>query len=98
MEKLKVKDYKKFKKFDYHNEPNPDVELGDVIYKEYEKFYNAEPEIGIVIQTHEPSFGFRTDMFGNESFDHYGKYGTIVTFATMEQVQKYRPDILNELK
>lgn len=63
----------------YVQEPNNEFKLGDVLHRNVD-----EPEIGVVIQLFKNG-DFRTDMWG---IDSYG------TFATKEQIEKYRPEIL----
>lgn len=44
--KIRVKDHNKFRLFDYLNEPNSLVKLGEVVT------YNSEPnKLGVIIQT-----------------------------------------------
>jgi hypothetical protein len=82
---LKVKDYSKFRYFDYDNETSFSYQLGDVLIKHYD---NQESEIGVVIQTFEKDF--RTDMWGMS-------YDSEVAYATISDVEKYRPNIIQEL-
>jgi len=82
--KIRVKDHNKFRLFDYLNEPNSLVKLGEVVT------YNSEPnKLGVIIQT----FGdgdFRTDMCGNTCIDE-------ITFSTLEEIKNNRPELLNHL-
>lgn len=55
---MKVKDYNKYRLFDYENEPTGTFELGDILI-------NQHNEIGVVIQTFSDS-EVRTDMYGVE--------------------------------
>lgn len=79
---MKVKDFKKFQLFKYTDlGQNYQIQNGHILIK--------DNEIGVVIQ----EFGneeFRTDMWGNS-------YPSEVRFATIEQIEKYRPKILLEL-
>jgi hypothetical protein len=61
---------------------NPNFRLGQVVI-------NQENEIGVVIQLHEDG-DCRTDMFGNCSSSE-------VTTATIEQIKKFRPELLEYL-
>jgi hypothetical protein len=55
--------------------------LGDIVI-------NKENEIGVIIQIHSAN-EFRVDMFGNTSTDE-------VRLATQDEVNTYRPNVLNE--
>jgi len=76
---MKVQNHEKFAHFEYVSEPNNQVELGDILFRNVD-----EPEIGVVIQTWSDG-DFRTDMWGVDSY---------ATFATEEQVKEYRPELL----
>ena len=79
-----VKDHNKFRRFDYENDmSNPNFKLGQVVIK------NDEDSVGVVIQLHEDG-DCRTDMFGNCSSSE-------VTTATIEQIKKFRPELLDDL-
>ncbi len=81
---LEVKDYNRYRKFDYNNHPNVNFNLGELLYKPEDK------EIGVVIQLHDDG-DCRTDMWGNCSLSE-------VSFATMEQIKEFRPELLLHLK
>ena len=93
---MKVTDHNKYRKFDYDNYLlNPNFELGQVVAKVDrvgEKFFidkdNGNP-IGVVIQLHDDG-DCRTDMFGNCSPSE-------VTFATLEEIELYRPSVLDDI-
>lgn len=78
---MKVKDYKKFAKFNYTS--NLDCEnifsLGEIVI-------NKDNEIGVILQIHD-DFDLRTDMFGNECI-------TNLQVATIEQIKKFRFDLI----
>lgn len=79
-----VKDHNTFRLFDYENDmTNKNFKLGQVVIK------NDEDSIGVVIQLHEDG-DCRTDMFGNCS-------STEVTTATIEQIKKFRPELIQDL-
>jgi len=90
---MKVKDHNQFCKFDYENEINPNkYQLGDVLTKDYSKLYegsNQETEIGVVIQTFSDG-DVRTDMWGMCSESE-------VSMSTFEQIDMYRPKLIQEL-
>ena len=97
MDKLKVRNHKHFAAFDYEQSTHPDVELGDVIFRDrHPEFPQIDPEIGVVIQTFDDR-QFRTDMWGNTNLDPTGKYGQVVTFATLDQVREYRPKLVDHV-
>lgn len=79
---MKVKNFKKFQLFKYTDlGQNYQIQNGHILIR--------GNEIGVVIQ----EFGneeFRTDMWVNS-------YPSEVGFATIEQIEKYRPKILSEL-
>lgn len=78
-----VKDHNKFRRFDYENAmSNTNFKLGIVLI-------NQQEQIGVVIQLHEDG-DCRTDMFGNCSVSE-------VYVATIEQIKKFRPELLDEL-
>ena len=83
MKAIKVKNHRAFACFEYTNYPNENFELGQILYKNDE--FNGH-EIGVIIQLHEDG-DCRTDMWGNCSKSE-------VSFATIEQVKQYRPEIL----
>jgi hypothetical protein len=86
---MRVTDHNKFRKFDYENEVNPNrYQLGDILYKEYTG-ENQEPEIGVVIQTFDDG-DVRTDMWGMCSESE-------VSFATLEQIDLYRPTLIQDI-
>jgi hypothetical protein len=83
---MKVKDHKKFCCFEYESDmSNTNFQLGDVVTKVTEDGI----EIGVVIQLHDDG-DFRTDMFGNASPSE-------VTLSTMDEVEKYRNELLEDL-
>lgn len=92
---MKVVNHEKFCYFPYESEVNPNkYQLGDILYKEYtnENNYtgeNQEPEIGVVIQTFSDG-DVRTDMWGMCSESE-------VSLATFEQIDLYRPKIIQEI-
>jgi hypothetical protein len=92
---MKVLNHKEFCYFDYESEVNPNkYQLGDILYKEYtdENNYtgeNQEPEIGVVIQTFDDG-DVRTDMWGMCSESE-------VSLATLEQVDLYRPNLIQQI-
>jgi hypothetical protein len=82
---MKVVDHNKFRKFDYESEINPNkYQLGDILIKE-----EYHPEIGVVIQTFDDG-DVRTDMWGMCSESE-------VSLATLEQVDLYRPELIQEI-
>jgi hypothetical protein len=81
---ISVSDHKRFACFEYENETSPGYQLGDILYKEYGE--DQEPEIGIVIQTFEDG-DVRTDMWGMSCDSE-------VSQATLPQIRKYRPKIM----
>lgn len=86
---MRVTDHNKFRKFDYENEVNPNrYQLGDILYKEYTG-ENQEPEIGVVIQTFDDG-DVRTDMWGMCSESE-------VSLATLEQIDLYRPTLIQDI-
>ena len=92
---MRVTDHNKFRKFNYENEVNPNrYQLGDILYKEYtdENNYtgeNQEPEIGVVIQTFDDG-DVRTDMWGMCCESE-------VSLATLEQIDLYRPTLIQDI-
>jgi len=95
-----VKKHTDFACFEYTNQT--ENWLGEVVINTYEasnKMHFGDllndyqtPEIGVIIQTHE--YGeFRTDMWGNDSF-----YNTDVRYATLEEINAYRPELTPHLK
>lgn len=84
-------DYRNYAKFDYKSNisPNDNFRLGDVVYKQYE---DGTEEIGVIIQVY-GNDEYRTDMFGNCSYDKTGKYGDI-ELATKDQIRKLRYELL----
>lgn len=82
MNNLKVKNHLKFSRFNYDSEQTKDISLGDIVIK--------NNQIGVVIQTFADG-DFRTDMYGiSDNLDSKP--------ATLEQVAKFRPNLLNELE
>jgi len=81
--KINVENHFKFRRFEYVSESNDNCQLGVVVYKP------SERSIGVVIQTFSDG-DFRTDMFGNASASE-------VRFATLEEIKKYRPDLIVDL-
>ena len=78
-----VKDHKEFAAFNYEqHETNQVAKLGMVVKK--------DNEIGVIIQLHKDG-DIRTDMWGNCSPSE-------CDIATIEQVTKFRPDLLDKLK
>jgi len=93
---MRVTDHNKFRKFDYENEVNPNkYQLGDILYRDYSDVYvdtgeeTMEPEIGVVIQTFDDG-DVRTDMWGMCSESE-------VSFATLEQIDLYRPTLIQDI-
>lgn len=84
MKSLMVKNYNKFRLFDYENQSNRTFRLGEIL------LHKEQKEIGVVIQLHGDE-DCRTDMFGNCSLSE-------VKYATKKEIEKYRPDLLPELK
>jgi hypothetical protein len=90
---ISVSDHKRFACFEYESETSPGYQLGDILYKEYPEEDNPEdtmePEIGVVIQTFEDG-DVRTDMWGMSCDDE-------VSQATLAQIKKYRPNLMEYL-
>jgi hypothetical protein len=90
---MKVIDHNKFRLFDYENEQTKGFQLGDILYKEYSEHFdsveNDPPEIGVVIQTFSDG-DVRTDMWGMCSPSE-------VSIATLEQIDQYRPSLIQDL-
>lgn len=92
---MKVLDYKKFACFDYESKVSmkDDFELGDIVVRypdpEYDEL-DAKPEIGVILQVHQ-SNEFRTDMFGNCCSSE-------IELATKEEIEAYRPELLEFIK
>jgi hypothetical protein len=92
---MRVVNHNKFCYFDYESEVNPNkYQLGDILYKEYteENEFTGEnqgSEIGVVIQTFSDG-DVRTDMWGMCSESE-------VSLATLEQVDLYRPNLIQEI-
>jgi hypothetical protein len=84
---ISVSDHTRFACFEYESETSPGYQLGDILHKEYGE--DQEPEIGVVIQTFEDG-DFRTDMWGMSCEDE-------VTPATLSQIKKYRPSLMEYL-
>lgn len=86
-----VKDHTEFVHFNYISEPNGSYRLGDVVSKTY---VNEDGEkttkIGVVIQTYRNYGSYRTDMYGNSCVDEDMP-------ATIEEIRKYRPELLAHL-
>ena len=82
---MKISNYQNYGMVIYENTVEPDdlFELGDVVI-------NDENEIGVIIQVHDRG-DYRTDMFGN---CHESEIRT----ATQKEIDKYRPNLLNEGK
>lgn len=92
IEKHEVTNHLEFAKFDYISEFDSNIKLGDVVYRKLVDKNYIQEEIGVVIQTYGDSGGdFRTDMFGNTWFPES-------SFATLEQIEKLRPELLIKLK
>jgi hypothetical protein len=93
---MRVVDHKEFCYFDYESEVNPNkYQLGDILYKEYteENEFTGEnqgSEIGVVIQTFSDG-DVRTDMWGMCSESE-------VSMATSEQIDEYRPNLLQQIR
>jgi len=79
-----IRKHKQFALFKYENYPNPNIKLGTLV-----TYPKDENRIGVVIQTHEDG-DFRTDMNGNTSMSE-------IRFSTVDDVRKYRPDLLDLL-
>ena len=91
---ISVSDHKKFACFEYESETSPGYQLGDILHKEYdwedeETGEKQEPEIGVVIQTFSDG-DVRTDMWGMCCESE-------VTPATLSQIKKYRPSLMEFL-
>lgn len=83
----KVKDYTKFKLFDYENQPCPTFQLGDVLYK---GGVDGDPnEVGVVLQTFSDG-DVRTDMWGMCSPSE-------VRYSTIEDIKYLRPELLDDI-
>lgn len=83
---MKVKDHKKFCRFDYESDmSNTSFQLGDIVTKSSED----GTEVGVVIQLHEDG-DFRTDMFGNASPSE-------VTLSTVIEVTLFRKELLEDI-
>lgn len=83
---MKVKDYKKFCRFEYESDMNnTNYQLGDVVTKVTEDGVN----IGVVIQLHDDG-DFRTDMFGNVS-------PWEVKLSTIVDVAVHREELLEDI-
>ena len=85
---MKVKDYTKFKLFDYEQYWDGDTRktdkfhLGDVVI-------NEENEVGVIIQCHGKK-EYRTDMFGNCCQDE-------LKTASLRIIEDNRFDIIEQL-
>lgn len=87
---MKVINHKKFCCFEYESfELESKYNLGDVVIGINDLNGNLN-SIGVVIQMHDHPEEFRVDMFGNTSDDE-------VRLATIEEIKKYRPDLLSDL-
>jgi hypothetical protein len=85
---MRVIDHNKFRLFDYENEVNPNkYQLGDILYKEHTDVFS---NIGVVIQTFSDG-DVRTDMWGMCSESE-------VSMATSEQIDEYRPNLLQQIR
>lgn len=81
---MKVKDHNKYRLFDYNNDlTNKNFELGQVLFNKKEK------AVGVVIQLHSDG-DCRTDQYGNTSTSES-------RLATIEEIQKYKPQIISDL-
>lgn len=75
---ITVKNHNDFARFDYVSEPTKDATLGQLVVK--------NDRIGVVIQTFADG-DFRTDMYGiTDNMDSKP--------ATIEQVKKFRPELI----
>ena len=88
---FKVSDHKKFACFEYENSESDKIELGQIVFKMPDILSDEKPEIGIIIQVH-PNDEFRTDMWGNSDFSD------LVKPATLKQIQRFRPQILEDIE
>lgn len=89
--RFKVKDHLKFACFDYEStKEETEYTLGDILIKYFPEEFEQDPEIGVVLQVHD-QYELRTDMFGNASISE-------IKFATMEEIEKYRPDLIPDIK
>lgn len=78
---LVIKQWRKFKKFNYKQSVNPNIQLGALVI-----YPNDNNSIGVVIQLHDDG-DFRTDMNGNTSMSE-------VRFATLTEVLLNRPKLI----
>jgi hypothetical protein len=82
---MRVKDHKRFARFNYISSKSTLYKLGDIVIKKRE---DGCP-IGVILQVHE-EFEFRTDQFGNCCSDE-------IKLATMKEIQKYRSDLISQI-
>ena len=87
---MKVINHKEFAYFDYESVESTKYSLGDILFRYPDILSDEKPEIGIVIQIHS-ELEFRTDMWGN-SCD-----SDLIKPATIKQIERFRPDLLNRL-
>ena len=92
---ITVYDHTKYRLFEYESH-NTNLRLGTILFKGYGEG-DQEPEIGVIIQTHDTLLGdeYRTDMWGNGTL---GEYGTgIERLATIKEIKKYRPELIPDI-
>lgn len=82
-------DYRKYAMFNYEQNPSKDdkFRLGDVVIQD------DTNEVGVIIQCHGNN-EYRTDMFGNCTYDPTGKYGNIQQASSINIIMN-RPSLLN---
>jgi exosome complex RNA-binding protein Csl4 len=80
---MTLRNHKEYAAFQYESHMTNECPyvLGDVVI-------NEENEVGVIIQIHDDN-EYRTDQFGNTHISQ-------VRMATNEEIQKFRPNILNE--
>lgn len=88
---MKVTNHKEFAYFDYESVESTKYKLGDILCKYPDILSDEKPEIGVIIQIHD-ELEFRTDMWGN-SCD-----SDLITEATIKQIERFRPDLLNRIE
>ena len=90
----RVKDYKKYSKFEYESDENISknkLQLGDVCISYHNSFYGNQPRVGIVVQILKGGEMVRTDDFGV-------KYSNTLKLATKQEIENFRPELLFELE
>jgi hypothetical protein len=79
---MKVQNHKRYGSEGYEQQPNNQVELGDILYRYVDGYH----EIGVVIQTFQNG-DFRTHMWGVDSH---------ANLATYDQIKKYSPELFDD--